>query len=233
MTPTLYLSRARLRRDASVKTLLPLLLGDGRNDGGAQQPGHHLVWSLFADAPDRRRDFLWREMERGTFLMLSVRKPQDRHALFDIDEPKLFAPALAPGDRLRFSLRANPVVRRRRDPAHLRSAKHDVVMDALRTRSSGERAEHRLSAIQEQGFAWLQRQAKRAGFEVRSDDVEIDGYQQHRLGRRRPASPMWFSTLDFDGLLEVREPAAILPSIARGFGAAKAYGCGLMLIRRA
>ena len=141
MTPTLYLSRARLRRDASVKTLLPLLLGDGRNDGGAQQPGHHLVWSLFADAPDRRRDFLWREMERGTFLMLSVRKPQDRHALFDIDEPKLFAPALAPGDRLRFSLRANPVVRRRRDPAHLRSAKHDVVMDALRTRSSGERAE--------------------------------------------------------------------------------------------
>ena len=44
---------------------------------------------------------------------------------------------------------------------------------------------------------------------------------------------MWFSTLDFDGLLEVREPAAILPSIARGFGAAKAYGCGLMLIRRA
>ena len=232
MTLPLYLTRARLRRDASVRTLLPLLLGDGSNHGRPQQPGHHLMWSLFADASDRRRDFLWREMEWGTFLILSVRKPRDRHSLFDVDESKRFAPVLAAGDRLRFSLRANPVVRRRRDPSDLRSTKHDVVMDVLRARPSGERTEHRLSAIREQGFAWLQRQAKSAGFEVRIDDVEVDGYQQHRLGRRRPAPPMSFSTLDFDGLLAVRDPVALLSSIARGFGAAKAYGCGLMLIRR-
>ena len=28
------------------------------------------------------------------------------------------------------------------------------------------------------------------------------------------------------------DPATLLPAIARGFGAAKAYGCGLLLIRR-
>ena len=231
VTPTLFLSRARLRRDASVKTLLPLLLCDGLK--GSQQPGHHLVWSLFADQPDRRRDFLWREMGRGTFLLLSAREPLDRHGLFDMDEPKPFAPALACGDRLRFSLRANPVIRRRRDPVHPRSAKHDVVMDALRARSKDERAEFRRSAIREQGFAWLRRQGERAGFAIRIEQVEIDGYQQHRVERRSSDRPMWFSTLDFDGLLEVRDADTFMSSVAHGFGAAKAYGCGLMLIRRA
>ena len=228
-----YLSRVRLKRDASVRALLPLLLGDhGSDEGRPQHPGHHLVWSLFADGPDRRRDFLWREMEHGTFLILSARQPTDHHALFEIAEPKPFAPVLAAGDRLRFSLRANPVVRRRVAP-HLRLRRHDVVMDALRAHPAGERAEHRLAVIREQGFAWLERQAQRAGFEVRVDDVGVDGYQQHCVSRKGSARPMSFSTLDFDGVLVVREPAAFLSAVMRGFGASKAYGCGLMLIRRA
>ena len=233
MTETPYLSRVRLKRDASVRALLPLLLGEhGSGEGRPQHPGHHLVWSLFADGPDRRRDFLWREMERGAFLILSARQPADHHALFEVAEPKPFAPALAAGDRLHFSLRANPVVRRRATPHH-RSTRHDVVMDALYAHAAGERAEHRLAVIREQGFAWLERQARRAGFEVRMDDVGIDGYQQHRVSRKGSGLPMSFSTLDFDGMLVVREPAAFLPAVVRGFGASKAYGCGLMLIRRA
>lgn len=229
MMAELYLSRARLRRDATVKALLSLLQS---GDKGNHHPGHHLVWSLFADGPDRRRDFLWREMKQGTFLILSTRRPADRHALFDIDVPKLFAPALKAGDRLQFSLRANPVVRRR-DPRRGRSVKHDVVMDALRSHLGGARAEHRFAVIREQGFAWLERQAEKAGFTVRPDGVRVDGYDQHRVTRNGSASAMSFSTLDFDGLLTVCDPDAFLAAIASGFGAAKAYGCGLMLIRRA
>ena len=231
MTETLYLSRARLRRDASVKALLPLLLGDGGQEGRSQHPGHHLVWSLFADRQDRRRDFLWREMEPGVFLILSARRPPDQHPVLEVDEPKPYAPALEAADRLRFSLRANPVVRRR-DASQTRSTKHDVVMDALRFRSSGDRAEHRLAEIGKQGFAWLERQAETAGFEVRMEEVRIDRYQQHRV-LRKSAPPISFATLDYEGVLVVRDPAALLSGIARGFGAAKAYGCGLMLIRRA
>ena len=226
----MYLSRVRLRRDASLKALLPLLLDRDRH--GHLQAGHHLVWSLFADAPDRRRDFLWRETARDTFLILSKRTPQDRHTLFEMDEPKRFAPVLASGDRLQFSLRVNPVVRRR-GSSDQRSAKHDVVMDALRSLPSGRRAEHRLAAVREQGIGWLQRQGDRAGFEVRTGEVQVDGYQQHRLGRGGSSRSMSFSTVDFDGLLVVRDPEALLSSIAHGFGATKAYGCGLMLIRRA
>lgn len=228
MTVALYLSRARLRRDATVQALLPLLQS---GDSESRHPGHHLVWSLFADGPDRRRDFLWREMERGTFLILSARQPVDHHALFEIDAPKSFTPVIEAGDRLQFSLRANPVVRRY-DQRRRRSVKHDVVMDALHSRPGGERAEQRLAVMRERGFAWLDRQAGRAGFMVQPEGVRVDGYAQHRVTRRRTASAMLFSTLDFDGLLTVSDPGAFLTAIAGGFGAAKAYGCGLMLIRR-
>lgn len=229
MNAALYLSRARLRRDATVQALLPLLQnGDNRS----RHPGHHLVWSLFADGPDRRRDFLWRETEWGTFLILSARRPVDHHALFDIDAPKPFAPALESGDRLQFSLRVNPVVRRY-DPRRGRSVKHDVVMDALRSHPGGERAGHRFDVMRERGFAWLERQADRAGFIVKSDSVRVDSYEQHRVTRKGAASAMSFSTLDFDGLLTVSNPDAFLAAVTGGFGAAKAYGCGLMLIRRA
>ena len=229
MTGELYLSRARLRRDASVKALLPLLQSGNKV---SHHPAHFLVWSLFADGSDRRRDFLWREMERGTFLILSARQPVDNHALFEIDAPKPFAPTLKAGDRLRFSLRANPVVRRY-DPQRGRSVKHDVAMDALRSLPLGERAEHRFDVMRERGFAWLERQADRSGFTVRSGWVRVDGYEQYRVARKGSAPSMSFSTLDFDGLLTVSHADIFLAAMAKGFGAAKAYGCGLMLIRRA
>ena len=44
---------------------------------------------------------------------------------------------------------------------------------------------------------------------------------------------MSFSSLDFDGVLELSNPDTFLAGVERGFGAAKAYGCGLMLIRGA
>ena len=226
-----FLSRVRLKRNASVRALAPLLLGETGRGGVTRQPAHHLVWSLFADVPDRQRDFLWRELDTGLYLILSARQPQDRHDLFEIAEPKPFTPALESGDRLRFSLRANPIIRRR-DRTRRRSIKHDVVMDALRSRPEGDRADYRRAAMQEQGFAWLERQGARTGFTIRSAEVGVDGYDQHRISRKGSAPSMSYSTLDFAGTLTVADPASFLPAIERGFGAAKAYGCGLMLIRR-
>ena len=227
-----YFSRVRLKREGSVSALAPLLLGKSGRGGQARQPGHHLVWSLFADGTERKRDFLWRETGAGAFFILSARSPEDRHGLFEIDEPKAFTPSLEPGDRLRFSLRANPVIRRRR-PSNRRSVKHDVVMDALRCHARGERAPHRFAAVQEQGLAWLARQGLKSGFEIRSAEVVVEGYDQHRISRTGSARPMLYSTLDFEGALTVSDPAALVPAIVHGFGGAKAYGCGLMLIRRA
>ena len=63
-------------------------------------------------------------------------------------------------------------------------------------------------------------------------DVAVDGYDQHRISRTGSARSMSYSTLDFEGILTVGDPGTLLPAIAHGFGAAKAYGCGLMLVQR-
>ena len=232
MTDSLFFCRARLKRGASVKALAPLLLGKTGRGGSSEHTGHHLVWSLFADTESRKRDFLWREISTGTFFVLSARRPVDRHDLFEIAEPRPFEPSLAEGDVLGFTLRANAVVRRR-DSDHNHSVKHDIVMDALSKLPAGERAVHRHAAVRREGLAWLTRQGETAGFSVLDEKVRIDGYEQHSIDRGASGAPMSFSTLDFEGLLTVSEPSVFLAALANGFGAAKAYGCGLMLIRRA
>lgn len=233
MTGSYWLSRVRLGSAASVKALLPLLQqGAGASGHGSVDVDRRLVWSLFADEPDRRRDFLWRRMDDGTLLLLSARRPVDHHGLFEIDEPKAFAPVLESGDRLRFSLRANPTVRKRKDPADRHAPRHDVVMDALHSLPVGSRAERRMVAIREEGLHWLATQGGRAGFEIREEELQCEGYRQHRIDRGVGKPALYFSSLDFEGVLEVQKPDLLPPAIAHGFGPAKAFGCGLMLIRR-
>lgn len=227
---TLFLSRARLRRDASVCALWPLLAPNGRS-AARVEASHRLVWSLFADAEERTRDFLWREAAPGTFYLLSARPPEDRHGLFELDPPKPFAPALAVGDRLAFSLRANATVARGGGPGR-RGKPVDVVMDALyRVPKGEERATQRADAVQRAGCAWLARQGERAGFRVAAGGVRVLGHRVLRLARPG-GEPARFGVLDLEGTLEVTDPAAFMAALGMGFGRAKAFGCGLMLIRR-
>jgi CRISPR system Cascade subunit CasE len=224
----LFLSRARLRRDAPLAALSPLLVPaapDARADAA-----HRLVWALFSDGADRRRDFLWREEGPGRFLALSHRPPNPLHEIFELDT-KEFAPCLAPGDRLGFALRANPVIARKAEGA-ARSKRHDVVMDALHALPRGqERRLARPDAVIEAGRAWLARQGAAHGFEP-GEGVAVDGYETVRVPR--PGGPMLrFGRLDLEGELTVMDPPRFLEALAGGFGRARAFGCGLMLIRRA
>ena len=49
---------------------------------------HRLVWSAFAGDPAATRDFLWRDMGGGVFLVLSPRPPQ-ASALFEAPQDGL------------------------------------------------------------------------------------------------------------------------------------------------
>ena len=156
----MFLSRARLRKDAPSKALAEIFLP---KDNDKRVTGtHKLLWTLFSDGPDCKRDFLWREAEPGLYYMLSAREPRDAHNLFILDPPKSFAPALTSGDRLAFSVRTNPTVSRK--GAGKRGIRHDVVMNAIKPIAFGERAEKRTVAIQEAGLAWLSQQGERYGF---------------------------------------------------------------------
>ncbi len=228
--PVPYFTRVRLKEDASVQSLIPLLLPNGSDNAVGAHHGHQLMWSLFSDQPTRARDFLWREMNPGSFYILSARVPQDAHALFEIAPPIPFAPALEQGDRLTFSLRAN-ALKRRWDEDRQRTTKHDVVMHALRQVEKDERAALRLETAQQEGRAWLARQGCRAGFAVTETQIRVDRYEQHRV-RRRKGAPMSFATIEIEGALTVTDVPTFLSSVTQGFGGAKAYGCGLMLIKR-
>jgi CRISPR system Cascade subunit CasE len=226
----LWLTRARLRPDTSLAALAPVLLPDDPNARASMS--HRLVWTLFGDTPDRQRDFLWREDKPGQFMLLSARPPEPG-LLFALDT-KPFAPLLEPGDRLHFMLRVNPTVTRIQ-PGKARGERSDVVMNALKPVPQEERAGRRAELIGTAGAAWLRNRAMGSGFALRT--VKADGYEQMKLpraaagGSKRP--PIRFSLLDLEGILEVTEPPQFLAAVAAGFGRARAFGCGLMLIRRA
>lgn len=260
MTGPLYFSRATLKRDPAIEALAPVLAPE---DSGARlQTDHRLMWSLFAGDRNAQRDFLFRREDRGApisrtrFLILSRRPPNPVSPLFDV-ETKDFAPALATGDRLGFSLLANPAVTHWREENGKKIRfRDDVVMHALSKIPKDERkdkmAAARRTAIETEGHAWLKAQAARAGFAVEHIDeadeskktLKIDGYDQFDLKRRKKdvqddiargkkGKPISVSVLSFDGFLVVEYPEIFLQALSEGFGRARAFGCGLMLIRRA
>ncbi|MBA3343230.1 MAG: type I-E CRISPR-associated protein Cas6/Cse3/CasE [Gemmatimonadaceae bacterium] len=239
MTAPLYFTRAELRRDASMAAVRQLLNPTG--DSARFSAGHQLVWTLFAGDPAQKRDFLWREAKPGLFYVLSRRRPEDPHGLFDLDEPKPFEPNLREGDRLAFSLRANATVARGEE--HGRRGKPcDVVMDVLYRMPKTERAVSRSATIDKAGYEWLARRGEKDGFDISSEPKEghretssgssarVLSYRTLTLPRR--GKPARIGVLDFEGKLQVTDPERFLRAIANGVGRAKAFGCGLMLIRR-
>jgi CRISPR system Cascade subunit CasE len=217
---------------------------------------HQALWTLLGRGPDHRRDFLFRAEDgaaRPSFLVLSAQPPEaPRDGPWRVDT-RPFAPSLRVGQRLGFKLRANPVVRRGGEAGgDGRTHRHDVVMDLTRSlRQAGQPAPDLGERVMDAGLAWLRGQGERAGFRLGGatldaigDDgllepeapgrpaVRIDGYRQHRI-THRGESPIRFSTLEFEGVLEVTDPEALLAKVRSGFGPQKAFGCGLMLLRRA
>ncbi len=269
MSETLFFSRARLNagRGEALAPLARALLDGAKGQTIAQ--AHRIVWMLFGDggepiivdAEGKKRLFLWREKMPGEYYILSRIAPRNAHELFSLDT-KEFDPNLRPGDLLRFSLRANPVVTRKstsREGApkldgkgRTRGVRCDIVMDALKPYSGtggahdleGKtvRAQKRAEVTAKAGLTWIEEQGRKAGFSL-VDKPGGDGaflsasnYETVRIPRligRTYAAPATFGVLDFEGLIKVRDPALFLEQVANGFGKAKAFGCGLMMIRRA
>jgi CRISPR system Cascade subunit CasE len=219
----MLLSRIHLSPEASSsRDLGPMLASPYRL--------HKAVWNLFADHPDRRRDFLYRlDWDSGRPLLwtLSDRPPRLVPELWNAKTKEL-RPVLRDGERLRFALRANPVVTRD-------GKRHDVVMEAKqRLRASGLTktawpTEAQLA--QEHGAAWLARHAEGRGFAVDPGQVLVDSYETHTF-KKPQGKEVRFATCDFHGLLTVTDASAFLHALHHGIGPAKGFGCGLLLIRR-
>ena len=222
----MYLSRVSLNPEA------------GRNPAywQAVKPGyglHQLIWSLFADRPDRKRDFLYHQA-KGRIYTVSARRPKDQAGVWEV-ETKPYQPRLLPGKRLWFNLRANPVVSKRDEKG--RQTRHDVVMEAKQKVGWKGLSPNQRPAlpdlIQKAGLAWLAARAQAHGFALEEGRVRADGHRRHRLRKPGAHRSIRISTLDFQGYLRVVDPDKFNQVLFNGLGPAKGFGCGLMLVKGA
>ena len=221
-----YFSRVTLKPQRLMsEKLAPLVCNDGYKT-------HQALWRLFDDDPNAERDFLFRrdDLFQGVrYFVVSQRQPDDNTGLWQI-ERKPYSPKVKAGQTLAFSLRVNPVVKRKGEDG--KSRRHDVVMDEKRRtrQEDGTSKKHVMEIAQEAGSAWLARRSMSCGFSVNPSAVRIDSYHQHKSFKS--GQKIAYSTLDMNGVLTVVEPAVFMRSLKKGIGPAKAFGCGLMLVRR-
>lgn len=188
---------------------------------------HQAVWDLFADGPDRRRDFLYRLEHLGRMPLVytvSSRAPNDAKRLWRI-ESKEYSPKVEKGTKLGFSVRINPTIKRD-------GKRHDVVMDAkYRARISHNNEEVSMQElIVDSCGKWLEKRAQENGFKTLQ--FRADGYQQIRFNKTRDGAPVQYSTIDITGTLEVVNQKLFADMLLNGFGPEKGFGCGLMLVRK-
>lgn len=244
MSAEIWFSRLTLKRDDAA--IAPLLQELAPADAGAAMTtGHRLMWSvmppetraLYDRARADRREgaaFLWREAEAGRKFYLLGPRPVESSPFFRI-ESKPYTPDFEPCDRLAFELRANATVARKNNAdAAGRSRRSDVAMDRLRAEEAAAgadvalRAERRLKAAESAAADWLRRIGERDGFALSA--MRLEAYRVESLPRRGRDAKI--GVFDLRGALEVVEAERFRARVLAGFGRAKAFGCGLMLLRR-
>ncbi len=90
------------------------------------------------------------------------------------------------------------------------------------------------SLIQQAGLVWI---GWKHGQENTASDpgaVRVDGYLRHGVNKKAGRKTINFSTLDYTGMLTIVDPGQFqLTLFFHGIGPAKAFGCGLLLVRPA
>lgn len=172
---------------------------------------HKLLWQAFPNMPTERRPFLFRldGQPRSRFrevLMLSRTEPVNTEAEnLELTACKAFRPEFQQGQKLGFKIRANPVKRLKEE----------------RKRVPYIREEEQIN--------WLKRQLQTAA-EIDSKNILIEGRQDIYFKKDGKAGKI--ATVGYTGMLEIIEPTTLNELLQKGIGPAKAFGCGLLLVRR-
>ena len=230
MTKTHYFSQVSLRRD---------ILKNGKweqlGDGGYGL--HQSIWRLFPGSETaQKRDFIYHVIKREkipAFYVVSKRVPEDPEGFWEV-ETKPYTPKIIGRLKLGFSMRANPRVTKKNTSSNVKnSPKHDIFMDAKQNYKNNHSGQTPKGAdwqnlIQETGSEWLSRQGKRLGFSLKAGFV--NSYQRENF--KSKGRNIQFGYADFEGILSVQDPEDLQSALFEGVGSSKAFGCGLLLIRR-
>ncbi|MTJ82384.1 MAG: type I-E CRISPR-associated protein Cas6/Cse3/CasE [Telmatospirillum sp.] len=222
-----YETRIRLDRD-KARALRGVIDAAMRRD--PIQYAHRMIWTLFGDKDEEKRDFLYVVESESPFVAVvrSRRAPVDRLGIWTIEHGYRLSPILAEGTRLRFRLRAVPV-RWSVEPGGRRGKRHDVIMWAWRRLPQSERTDDGLEgAAETAALDWLRKQGEARGFHPEPGTAVLD-YDRRRIPGRS-AKPISFGTVTYEGILTVTDPAAFRGALVDGVGAARGFGNGMIRI---
>lgn len=144
-------------------------------------------------------DWTWLAESGARGYLLPVSEPNPAVKDFDLELPL--------GQKLAFRLRANPTARRR-------------LPDGSKKRVGLQREEDQIE--------WLERKAERNGFDVlsvrTSDQKKVSG----QVYRNDNKHQLTLFSVQFDGVLQVKEPDGVRKAVRNGIGSGKAFGFGLL-----
>ncbi len=196
---------------------------------------HQCLWGLFPESPDASRDFIYRGEVRHltrVYYMVSSRQPQPSSEW--LVETRPYQPKIIAGDQLAFSLRVNPVITRKN--AVGKPQRHDVVMNTKKEMDyaalSAASRPPMGAVIQQAGIQWLENRKEKYGFEFDPESVIVERYDQHQAYKQGNKGAIRYSSMDFSGVLTVVDSELFSQTLMHGVGPAKAFGCGLLLVRR-
>lgn len=188
---------------------------------------HRQLWQLFPGeeretrqtGQQARQGFLFRIEERRTgrparLLVQSRRAPVRADGLLLLGSREIH-PVPGAEQRLAFVLTANPV---------------KTVVDVEREVKPGKQSDKcRVPLIREEDqLSWLNRKLSPAATIER-----VDILPQVPLYFRKGKSAGKLAVCTFEGVMKVSEPQRLAYLLENGIGHGKAFGCGLLLVRRA
>ncbi|MBU2885468.1 type I-E CRISPR-associated protein Cas6/Cse3/CasE [Gilvimarinus agarilyticus] len=218
-----------------TKGLLLSQLTERAHQGDAYAQ-HQLLWQLFPN--QENRNFLFRyEQERSgpCYYLLSSAEPSvELEGAQVVSKP--FNPKLKEGDQLAYTLRANPTRMLKHDTPGQRGRRVDVLMHAKK--QARQMTDVDIAQVQQQAAQdWLMDPARQTRMGVAfATAPEVTEHLQHQVyksgGKSGQVKPIQFASVNYEGTLTVTDPECFLQLLQQGIGRAKAFGCGLMMIRR-
>ncbi len=207
---------------------------------------HRTLWRAFPDTNPGRILFRVDADRTGAppvVLVQSDLRPQwkrldERGSRYLLAPPefKPFQPSFAPGQRMRFRLRANPT----KKVASLSKADR---LAGTRERDGDTKNGRRLALLREdEQIAWLLHKGEQGGFQIPGEWVAADDHRRAANYRVDAIPEGWvrcskdghadgrFFAVRFEGVLHVTDPDQFLCTVADGVGAAKGFGFGLLSV---
>lgn len=186
---------------------------------------HQMMWNFFENyKKENKRPFLYRRdfiNNRPVYIVVSDSKPVSPSKSW-ILETKLYNPNLEEGQQLAFTLRVNPTTDvNTKDGDKIKKSRRDVVSDAIQQKKyDGSNNEIIQLAVTD----WLSN--RQGGFEL--EKTCVDERQYVILDNKN----IKFTSYNISGVLTVIEPEKFKQILFNGIGKSRAFGHGLVLVKR-